>query len=182
MRAFLGIPVPDDVKDKLFTLTEDLKGDYRGSWVKKDNYHITILFLGEIRKEFADDYSYQIEKVLDSTPPFDVALSGFSCFPSKKRPRVLFAGLSEGYEMCRSVYLQAAAVLPEKMQPENHKFRAHVTLARFNRHQPVIHDEVWRRNFMLTYKADSCVLYRSVLEREGAVYTPVSVINFNGAL
>lgn len=45
-----------------------------------------------------------------------------------------------------------------------------------------IKNEVWRRFFELTYKADSCILYKSVLSNKGAEYTAVSVIKYNGAL
>lgn len=48
MRLFIGIALPKDVRNKIAADAEHLKHVIPGSYVPAANYHITLVFLGEI--------------------------------------------------------------------------------------------------------------------------------------
>ena len=48
MRLFIGLALNTDLKQKLYTLSQNLVKDTMGRATSVDNYHITLAFLGEV--------------------------------------------------------------------------------------------------------------------------------------
>ena len=49
MRVFVALELPQKTKDNLARSAEQMKHfQTRGNWVEKDNYHVTLHFLGEV--------------------------------------------------------------------------------------------------------------------------------------
>ena len=49
MRLFLAIEIPVKVKDEIEKQVNDIRREYADyNWVAKENFHITLLFFGEI--------------------------------------------------------------------------------------------------------------------------------------
>lgn len=50
MRAFLCIPIKDDLRSHIASVARELRErvDARAAWVQRENYHVTVRFLGEI--------------------------------------------------------------------------------------------------------------------------------------
>lgn len=69
MRIFLGIDIPEQVKDAIDAQLEPLKKEYpQFSWVPRENYHITIHFFGEVQNVNAVES--RISELLYDIPPF----------------------------------------------------------------------------------------------------------------
>ena len=63
MRAFLGIDFDSVSFKKINNLMLNLsKSGVKGNFTKKDNLHLTLLFLGELNKEEIN----QVENIMDS--------------------------------------------------------------------------------------------------------------------
>ncbi|MEM2482491.1 RNA 2',3'-cyclic phosphodiesterase [Candidatus Nezhaarchaeota archaeon WYZ-LMO8] len=98
--------------------------------VEPENLHLTLFFLGEQPPKI-------VEKVQDtmstiSFKPFTMKLEGLGAFPSYERPRVIWVGVTEGFEEVQEIYrslrpkLQA---IPIRLEPEE-AFVPHITIAR----------------------------------------------------
>ena len=49
MRLFFAIAIPEPLKKEMFALQKSLGADLSGiKWVEKENFHLTLKFLGEI--------------------------------------------------------------------------------------------------------------------------------------
>ncbi|MDH3745031.1 MAG: RNA 2',3'-cyclic phosphodiesterase, partial [Acidobacteriota bacterium] len=49
MRCFLALEVPEPVREDIGRRLESLRGDFPPArWVPPSNYHLTLLFLGEL--------------------------------------------------------------------------------------------------------------------------------------
>ena len=50
MRAFFSIPLGADIAASIDRIAKGVRGatDTRASWVRMENYHVTLRFLGEI--------------------------------------------------------------------------------------------------------------------------------------
>ncbi|BBL74772.1 RNA 2',3'-cyclic phosphodiesterase [Methylomagnum ishizawai] len=135
-----------------------------GQWVKPDNLHVTLAFLGEVAQERWPG----IVRVADAikVPSFTLTLdraefwprNGIVCLGAGQAPQPLSdlaQGLAQGLK-------QAGFILDQR------PYRPHLTLARKGRSgrtalvlpEPV----AWR--------VDACSLVESRLGREGATYTP----------
>ena len=50
MRLFIAVNFSEEIKDELFHISDKLKRfSERGSFSLKDNIHLTVIFLGEVK-------------------------------------------------------------------------------------------------------------------------------------
>ena len=95
IRTFIAIPVPESV----FKLQSNLKNTIsektgKVRWVKRDQLHITLKFVGDTPEESIDDVRSAIKIIADNTKPFEIFIQGTGCFPKIERPRVMWIGLN----------------------------------------------------------------------------------------
>ncbi|WP_061213404.1 RNA 2',3'-cyclic phosphodiesterase [Syntrophomonas wolfei] len=94
LRAFLAIPVPDYLKDYAFSIKKQLASIARDvKWVERENYHLTLKFLGEIKRELTEKIKKDMESVADSCPPMQLEVNRLGVFPNHRRPRVIWLGI-----------------------------------------------------------------------------------------
>ncbi|MBN1646611.1 MAG: RNA 2',3'-cyclic phosphodiesterase [Spirochaetales bacterium] len=179
MRVFIALPVPEHIRESLYGLSESYRNSIGGSWVKKENYHITLLFIGEIEPPALDACTDRLREVLAGQQRFRIVFDGFSAFPSKKNVKVLYSFTGQGDQECRLLHERIAAALPPQYSGGG-KFASHLTLARFYKNKPVFPVEAWQQKLTLSFTADKCAVYESVLSNRGAVYSILTDIPFNG--
>lgn len=92
MRCFVAVELSDEIKRNIYKAQDDLKqSGTDAKWVRDENLHITMRFLGEIEESTANQLSELFSEVY--LPPFQVALKGIGTFPeSKKNIRVVWVG------------------------------------------------------------------------------------------
>lgn len=130
MRAFLAIELPDDVRARLVAAKRELAAlGAAVRWVRDENLHVTIKFLGEVTDAAIGTLRADLAGPLADVPPLAIAVRGVGAFPDVRRPRVIVAGVD-----CAA--LGAIAALVERAAarigavPETRPFTAHVTLVR----------------------------------------------------
>lgn len=132
IRAFIAIPLPDDIKETLLASIEKLKEKSRGvKWVRSEALHITLKFLGNMPEDLVGPLSRELDAYIQPHPVFTLSLTGLGAFPGLKRPRVVWAGLGKDVKelsaLARSVEIACARCeIPEEKRP----FNAHITLGR----------------------------------------------------
>lgn len=169
MRAFLGMPIPETVAGEIFERIAGLRGDLQGiKWVKPGNYHITVLFLGDIDENECARVEAAMD-VLTSKSCTQATLSAVGQFPPRGNPRVVYAGLASGEECCQGVFAQICNALPGYACGRT--YTPHITLGRVRRGSRV----VFHGNSVVlpreTFVLNEVVLYRSILRQTGAEYT-----------
>jgi RNA 2',3'-cyclic 3'-phosphodiesterase len=168
MRAFLGMPIPEPVAGKLYDGIAGLRSDLQGiKWVNPGNYHVTILFFGEIDENECARVSAAMD-MLSCGGVTEAALSGVSQFPLRGNPRVVYAGLKSGGDCCQRVFTHMSKSLPE--YASRRKYTPHITLGRVRRGQRVVFDGSAVTLPEDTFVLNEVVLYRSVLHQTGAEY------------
>lgn len=124
-RAFLGLPLPEDIIS-LLTVQQFLLPLPRK--VSPQDFHITLVFLGEVRDDVLEAAHEGFQSL--KSAPFSLALQGIGHFGGEK-PRAVWAGVSASHALNR---LQAKAERIAQMAGcpiEARKFVPHVTLGRF---------------------------------------------------
>jgi RNA 2',3'-cyclic 3'-phosphodiesterase len=170
MRLFIGIALPKNIKDMIFLLKDErLTG---ANWTNSEQWHITLHFIGETEAEPS------IREILETVEAesFTIKLKGTGVFPAKGKPTTLWAGI-EAPEALNKLHSAIATSLKTiDVKPESKPFNPHLTLARFKEKVP---SQEIMENYRLQYldfespefRVDSFVLYRSDLQRSGAIYT-----------
>lgn len=132
MRCFIAIEIPEVIKSELLEIGEELKkhgADVR--WVKPDNIHLTLKFLGNIKEEIAGKISGIIEAICSHYDSFDLTIKGLSVFPNRKSPRVLWVGI-EGNNILATLQKEVDEGMSSiGFENEKREFTAHFTLGRF---------------------------------------------------
>jgi len=140
MRLFVGIGLPEAHQAMVAGLRPRLCDLARGrtSWTRQGNAHVTLKFLGETPREQLAAVREALGQVRFA--PFALQLAGGGFFPGPARPRVVWVGMAEGAEGCRSLAAAVdAALAPLGFAPEARPFAAHVTLGRVR--QPARDDD-----------------------------------------
>jgi len=175
VRAFIAIPLQQDLKNALAALQQRLLSDNPGlKPVASDNLHLTLRFLGDRSQDELADIGRIMLSVGARKRFFNVLLEGLGVFPNQRRPRVLWVGLNPPDEIISLAGLLNENLALLGLPPEPQPFRPHLTLGRFKYpKQRVISLCPFLSQCYGSLKIDRMVLYRSHLTRAGAIHTPL---------
>lgn len=167
-RLFVAIDLPDSTRSQLADLGRELDGVRR---VPPDQLHLTLRFIGD-----ADDECFQRIKDALSTvmsPPFPLALAGVGCFPSPRRPRVIWAGVTADERLTILQRAVETAVAAAGIPPEERPFSPHITLARLKDATPEGFPAFQSRHGGFRaepFTVEEFLLYSSTLTAGGALH------------
>ena len=170
----MAVSIPPAVRDALFDAIVALREEFpRARWVPRENWHVTVKFLGSVWPRLLDRVTDVIQRTASQHPPLESRLASLGAFPSTRRARVLWAGLSDPDERLAAIARSLDDALRPDFQPEKRAFTAHLTVARFE--PPVALPDLVSdidppgEGFPI----DHLVLYRSHLRRPAPVYEPL---------
>jgi 2'-5' RNA ligase len=180
LRAFVAFKLPTPIVDRAVVLQNALRS--KGltlRWVKPQNLHLTLKFLGDIPEADLPAAGAVIHHVSRNQPPLEMTLQGLGVFPSIKRPRVLWIGFGGQVEALRQLHRK----LDERLEPlgckrEKRDLKAHLTIARIKgRIAPGALVKAMQAVGDFTpmlFDLRQLVLYKSDLRPQGAKYTPLA--------
>jgi len=185
IRCFLAVEISDEVRKAAAELTERLQKGIRftkarPSWVKSDNLHFTIVFLGKRPPEEVERIKSALADIPEAIEPFGVEVGGVGVFPNARSPRVLWVGVKEGGAAFRSLYGEIVERLRRAIgfKPEKRPYHPHLTLARIRSLRGAAEMmEVVKSHHEADcgrFTASGLTFFRSQLHPEGAIYTPLA--------
>ena len=131
MRCFIAIELPESVRSSLDELSARLRRSaVRASWVRPENMHVTLRFLGEISEERAGEVVRLLEDSCANTVSFRVTLQGTGAFPNMKTPNVIWAGIRPNDAILEVQRITENVAERVGCSKEKNRFHPHVTLAR----------------------------------------------------
>lgn len=103
-RLFLAVFPPAGVQAAAARAADALRFAGDGvAWVKRDNLHYTLRFLGDLGADDARAAGEAAREAAAASAPFDAALGAFGAFPDARRARVLWIGMRTGAEALRAL-------------------------------------------------------------------------------
>jgi 2'-5' RNA ligase len=136
MRLFFAVELNEASRRAASRIASDLSRALAGaggadvSWVRPENMHLTIRFLGETAPERARELAVAFAAPL-STPAFDLRFSGVGTFPPRGPARVIWIGITEGHEALAALHSEVEdRLVAHGIEREGRPFRAHLTLGR----------------------------------------------------
>ena len=167
---------------RLGLLQRELKGSVRdASWVKPENIHLTLRFLGEISPEEAAVVASALKAVGGRHSPFTLKVGVVRGFPKANRPRILCLGIAEKGALS-DLYEDIEQALSDLgVKRETRPFRAHLTLCRFRLKKG--RQEAFTggtgRDINVEVRVGSFEVLKSVLDPAGAVHSVLESIELN---
>ena len=160
----------------------------RVSWVRPENLHLTLRFLGEVTPEQASAYADGLRPLVSALAPLELVAEGLGAFPSLRRPSVLWAGVravsGDLAAVQRAAETCAAAI---GLPPEPELFHPHLTLGRVRDPHGLapllaVFAELAAAapGFGDAFPAPAVALFQSELRPGGAVYTRLEEMPLGG--
>lgn len=178
LRAFIAVPVNDEVRAAVARVEEDLRGigaDVK--WVDPRSVHLTLKFLGNVETARLPDIGSALGRALGGVDACTVTVAGAGTFPpGRKNVRVVWLGMTEGM----SALAEMAARVDEAcaglgFAREERPFSPHLTIGRVRRESGRLADlarGVGAVQFNpLKVDIDRVNLIRSELSPKGPTYT-----------
>jgi 2'-5' RNA ligase len=170
IRLFVGIELPEATRERLSILCAGLPG---AKWVKPENLHLTLRFIGEVENGLAEDIDDALCRV--RAPRFDLDLGGVGFFGKPAAARVLWAGVAKSEPLSHVQMKVETAVQRAGLPAEERRFSPHITLARLKsaplqRLRRYVGENADFRAGPIA--VERFVLFSSFLSSSGAIYTP----------
>jgi len=131
MRLFVALNLPKKERERIHRATRKLRdGELPVRWIGIEGFHVTLKFLGEVRRERLEELQQAIGRVAATTKAFKTKFGGFGAFPSVRQPRVIWLGVKANPELrCLKQDLEYA-LGDIGFEAETRAFHPHVTLGR----------------------------------------------------
>ena len=173
MRLFIGIEVPEKVKKKISKEIEKLKSRYPTfRWVKQDNYHLTLLFLGEVKEEKLAKIKTRLERAVFDFTPFYLFSYSYELFINHKI--VLYAAFKREKEIENLAKNIRKEFKEFNFKTNSKRFVPHLTIARARipskQQYFVLKKTLLKIPTDFFFKVDKIVLYKSTLTKKGPIY------------
>ncbi len=173
VRAFVAVRVPGKIADVLENFLAQLRPLAPIRWVRREQLHITLKFLGELSHD-------SIAQVIDALEPikhfdpFTIQLEHVGAFPNLAAPRVLWMAGKKGSSELGRVAREVDDVLADEagLARDSRKFRPHLTLARLKYSR--LPEELVRKLGevpVMSWQCRELVLMRSQLTTQGPIYS-----------
>ncbi|MEO0076828.1 MAG: RNA 2',3'-cyclic phosphodiesterase [candidate division WOR-3 bacterium] len=180
IRAFIAVEIPQKVRTEICQLIDRFAQTGQSvKWVKPENLHITLLFLGDIDQNFLQQSIEQLTGIAKSEKGFKMSLKNFGAFPSQRMPRVVWIGVDQGAQAL--IDLQAkieAAFTTIGYKPEERKFHPHLTIGRVRERMSNAEQVFNTRYQSEVFTINSLVLFKSTLTPQGPIYEKIKEFYF----
>jgi 2'-5' RNA ligase len=169
IRLFVGLDLPDDLREQLHRLGGGVPG---ARWLSPETLHVTVRFIGEIDEDRCDDVHDALSGI--RCPAFDLEVAGIGAFENGHRAHSLWAGVEKAPDLLLLHEKVDRALIAIGEPPERRKYTPHITLARV-KGAPVhkVQDFIAHNNLFRwgPCRVERFTLFSSELGRSGASYT-----------
>ena len=179
MRCFLAFDLPVPLLRLITGVQSHFRAEYpKLRWVKYENLHLTLHFLGEISREIMDMIVEGCRPIVKQHKAFQVGAGELGAFPHWKAPAVLWLSLTGELGPMKQLHSQTAGIIKKMgLKLDNRPFLPHITLARvpagckegLNR---ASFDNFSFEEHKQQFSLSVLTLYTSELRPQGPIYRP----------
>ena len=183
MRIFLSIPVPSEVKSIKQMLTSTCENErVEIRWVKHNNLHLTVQFLGSVSDDIVTQIGIEVENVVSSIKPFTLTVSETGCFPNTFKPSILYLGVGGNIKALKALIVKINDKISQiGFKKDLESFTPHITIAKINYPQKFNPDLSIFLNStydQIKFSVDKVQLSESKTLPEGVVYKTLNTFSF----
>lgn len=178
MRTFIAVELEkgliETIDSFIFRTYREI-GKNKISWVKKENLHITLKFLGEIEEKQVEVVKDVLKNVSQNVKEFTISIEGLGVFPKINFPRVIWLGIKNGESELKSLANLIEEVLTKYNFPKEQKeFLAHLTIARVKQvkkiNEIIDYIEKYKTQTFGISRISNITFFQSILKPEGPEY------------
>lgn len=178
-RTFIAVKIPVESElDLMLNKFRKVLENEKIKWVKPDNFHITLYFLGNTEEKLIDPISKEIMNITNKNHSFSLTLSGVGVFKSIYSPKVLWIGI-EDYFQLRNIKNDIDRSLESfGFVSDNREFKPHLTFGRpkWILEKNKLKDLLirYQNQFFQKTEVKEIIFFESKLTKKGPVYNIIS--------
>lgn len=126
MRLFVGIELNSEIKSWVRTFCY---GARNVRWVREDNFHVTLSFIGEV---FGRGQYGEIREILGdiNASRFEINMRDIGFFREGKRPKSLWIGVEKSPELLETQKMIEKHLKNQNLKIEKRKYIPHITIGK----------------------------------------------------
>ncbi|MCW3805919.1 RNA 2',3'-cyclic phosphodiesterase [Plebeiibacterium marinum] len=132
MRIFIGIKL--DLAKQLNQVQTIFHEDTKIKWVKENNLHLTLLFIGNIDRDIVPELKQNLETTLSSENTFTIQVQDYGTFIKRRKPGILWLKVHQNdvLESLQSKITKATLKIIPDLNIQHNQYTPHITLARYH--------------------------------------------------
>ncbi len=183
-RLFIAIKiVPSKGLEDVYAELKQKLSQSKINWVSRENFHLTLKFLGNVEDYFVNSLSLLLEQVAASNSKFILETADFGFFGRKRHPHVIWCGYKYNHLLKVLTSSIEESIAELGFEKEGKSDLPHLTLGRVKNLAPENNLE----EILLSVKPPSdrhqvnmFSLIRSTLTPNGAVYNVIKSYELTG--
>ena len=179
IRAFIAINFNPKIQRSIGRMQDHLrKTNCDIKWVRPENIHITLKFLGNVETKQVDAIKRMLANHYRSTKPLKVELAQLGTFPNINRPRILWIGLKDNKQRLSQTAISLQKALTKiGLEGDQKAFSPHITIGRIRsfKNTNLLSESISKYQVPkgLTQVITKIILYKSILTSQGPNYEPL---------
>lgn len=184
MRVFIGVRLPEVIKEQLGAVQEEVKrASLKGAFTDSDNFHLTMRFIGEVDPDQKSAIETALDRCTEEQVPFLIETAGLGNF-FKKNKWIIWLGIKENRQLHQLYDQLNAELLGQAMTVADEvAFIPHLTLGR-----GIVLSQEWETLSKVLLPSDQKIpvtaltLFESVRVNGKLVYRPIADFPFHGQI
>jgi len=185
LRTFIALEIENSIKNYIQQIQDKIRetNSVKGSWVSKENIHLTLKFLGDTQLQKVESIKKSLDTVFKDINKISCNLEEIGTFPSTRFPRVLWVGIDKGKKIIADyVDRLENSLLKLHFAKEKRGFQSHITICRVKQISApdLLASTIQEINKTFTcvdFIIDKVILFESRLTPQGSIYSPLHISN-----
>jgi RNA 2',3'-cyclic 3'-phosphodiesterase len=177
-RIFIAVKINagKNLSDMISEMKSGLK-DERIKWTEVDNFHITLVFLGDTEEDKVKAVKNMLKAVCLGSGEFNIVIKGAGVFRNLNDPRIIWTGIEPSEKLYHLHEAIKSGLNDAGISTEERNFSPHLTIGRIKS----IQDANALKSLITVYNSlelqnqevTEVILYESLLFHTGPVYKPL---------
>lgn len=176
IRSFLAFPISGELKEEFKRIINELQPTHADvKWVKLENIHLTLKFLGSLQGSDLENVSSVLRDRAPGFFPITTYLSEIGAFPDFSHPKIIWGALDDPSNKIHTIVNVLEGELSKfGIAKDDHPFKPHITLGRIRSSANLSNLIQVIQQITLKVKTkqifERVILYKSTLTSQGPVY------------
>ena len=172
MRSFIALEPPVSLREDIAALARQLKASVRGRFTPRENFHVTLAFLGDVTERELADAMGVLDEAASRFDPVKLAPDGLGKF-GRANDATLWLGFMQEPALMELAAFVRTGLDDAGVSFDAKSFLPHLTIAR---RAALDHGMLPALPFPTPTHADELTLFKSTLTGDGAIYEPIYTV------
>ena len=185
IRTFIAVDLNPRIKKTIKHIQNYLdRANCDVKWVKPENIHLTLKFLGDINIKEIDALTQLLSNLLQNIKPIETEFTLLNAFPDISQPHIIWAGLKDdSQKIAHLVKFLEKSLGRIGFKEEQKPFRPHITIGRIRTQNNISNLSHALSDYTVpdtqTQTIKHITLYKSTLTSHAPIYDKLATFDLH---